>query len=291
MSLSPLEKTQINSVHYLLVCDAQVLAKSPGDVLFGRLEIEDALNTAVGQGIVTTQSLTVAIDQSVLVNRSDDFEVRLVAFSKKVAKSLLDHYNTSENALNWLTLRSLIVEEFSEQFYLLSRAIQLYHWLEDHRYCGVCAGKTRSHTTEPALMCSRCKRFWYPRIQPCVIVLIHKNNDEVLLAKHGKYISDMYSCIAGFVESGETLEQAARREIKEEVGVDVDELQYFSSQPWPFPNQLMIGFFARYNGGEIIIDGDEIIDAKWFSLKQLPVTPPKTSIAGQMIEFLVQRQR
>lgn len=289
--MSQSEKAQINRIHYLLVCDAQVLAKPTGEVLFGLSDVESAITSAVEQGVVTNQYLATVVEQSILVNNVDETEVRLIAFPKKIAKPLIDHYSSSDIDLNWVSLRSLIVEEFSEQFYLLSRAIQLYHWLEDHRYCGVCAGKTRSHATEPALMCSRCKRFWYPRIQPCVIVLIHKNHDEVLLARHGKYISDMYSCIAGFVESGETLEQAARREIQEEVGIEVDELEYFSSQPWPFPNQLMIGFFARYSGGEIIIDGEEIIDAKWFPLKQLPITPPKTSIAGQLIESLVQRQR
>jgi NAD+ diphosphatase len=190
----------------------------------------------------------------------------------------------------WITGRQLLVEDLAAEFEIHARAIQLFHWLDDHRFCGRCGAKTYSHRTETALSCVNCSKLWYPRIQPCVITLIHRN-DKILLARHGRYITDMFSCIAGFVESGETLEAAVHREVKEEVGFKIHNLSYFKSQAWPFPNQLMIGYFAEYHSGDIVVDGDEILEAKWWGVDELPNIPPMTSIAGELIAEFCRKHR
>jgi NAD+ diphosphatase len=118
-------------------------------------------------------------------------------------------------------------------------------------------------------------------LSPAVIVVVHDGRRILLTHKDGV---PFRALVAGFVEAGETLENAARREVKEETGVDVGDLRYFGSQPWPFPHQIMIGFFARYLGGEIVVDKTELDDAAWFDVDALPTVPPRGSIAGQMIE-------
>ena len=126
----------------------------------------------------------------------------------------------------------------------------------------------------------------YPRISPAIIVLVMKG-DEILLARSSHFRPDMYSTIAGFVEPGETLEHAVSREVMEEVGLKIKNIRYFASQPWPFPNSLMIGFLADYAEEEICVDGKEITDASWFKRDELPSIPPKTSIAGHLINWFV----
>ncbi|MFC7002798.1 NAD(+) diphosphatase [Pseudobowmanella zhangzhouensis] len=136
---------------------------------------------------------------------------------------------------------------------------------------------------ELATQCSRCSHRCYPRISPCVIVAIRKDK-QILLAQGTRHTNGMYSTLAGFVESGETLEQAVHREVFEEVGIRVTNLRYFSSQPWPFPHSLMVGFLADYAGGEITPEPKEIADAKWFDADKLPLIPPTFSIAGHLIQ-------
>ena len=128
-----------------------------------------------------------------------------------------------------------------------------------------------------------CKLSVYPRISPAVIVLVERG-DEILLARSPHFVPGVYSTLAGFVEPGETLEGTVRREIHEEVGVHVDNICYFGSQPWPFPNSLMIGFRADYASGDLTIDGVEIEAAGWFRRDNLPKLPFKVSIARSLIE-------
>jgi NAD+ diphosphatase len=133
-----------------------------------------------------------------------------------------------------------------------------------------------------AMACAACRSLLYPRIAPCVIVLVTRG-EEMLLARNARFPRPMYSTLAGFIEPGESAEDTLRREIREEVGVEIGESRYFASQPWPFPNQLMLGFFADYAGGELVPDGDEIAEAGWYHPRDLPPVPPPTSIAGQLI--------
>ena len=145
------------------------------------------------------------------------------------------------------------------------RCFHVIQWRGESVFCGSCGEKNGDSPVELARLCPRCGRIEYPRIAPAVIVLIVDDNDKILLAHNNKFNNNMYSLIAGFAEAGESLEAAVHREIKEELDIDVKDVRYVKSQSWPFPNSLMIGFTARYAGGEIKPDGDEIADARWFN--------------------------
>jgi NAD+ diphosphatase len=170
-----------------------------------------------------------------------------------------------------------------ELFAVAGRAIQIVHWDRTHQFCGQCGARMVTLTTERAKQCPVCQLISYPRLSPSIIVLVRRG-PQILLARSPRFPSRMYSVLAGFVEPGETLEQAVEREVMEEVGVMVKNICYFGSQPWPFPHSLMIAYTADYAGGEIAIDGLEIEDAGWYSGDHLPTLPPKMSIARQMIE-------
>ncbi|MBQ0834230.1 NAD(+) diphosphatase [Marinobacter sp.] len=165
---------------------------------------------------------------------------------------------------------------------MLSTGFQVWQWFQDHQYCGRCGGSTGFHRQERAKWCSHCNIPWYPRLAPCVIVVIRKQ-DRYLLAKSSRVKRQFYSLVAGFVEPGESLEAAVAREVKEETGLDVTNIQYQASEPWPFPHQLMAGFFADYAGGELVLQEDELADAGWFLPGNRPPVPPDTTISGRLI--------
>lgn len=180
-------------------------------------------------------------------------------------------------------VRSLFGLAGAEAFALAGRATQLMDWRKNHRYCGRCATPTTMKSTEFAMACPACGLLAYPRISPAVMVLIERG-DELLLARSPHFKPGVFSALAGFVEAGETLEQCAVREVREEVGVEIANLRYFRSQPWPFPDSLMLAFFADYAGGEIVPDPAEIEAAGWFSRAALPLLPEPVSIARQLID-------
>ncbi|MBK1886870.1 NAD(+) diphosphatase [Marinobacter sp. DY40_1A1] len=165
---------------------------------------------------------------------------------------------------------------------MLSTGFQVWQWFQDHQYCGRCGGCMGFHRRERAKWCDSCSIPWYPRLAPCVIVVIRKE-DHYLLAKSSRVKRHFYSLIAGFVEPGESLEAAVVREVKEETGLDVTNIQYRASEPWPFPHQLMAGFFADYAGGELVLQEDELADAGWFLPGSRPPVPPETTISGRLI--------
>jgi NAD+ diphosphatase len=168
-------------------------------------------------------------------------------------------------------------------FMLAARARGLLDWRRQHRFCGQCGQPTLALAGEPAMVCEPCRLRFYPRVSPCIIVLITRG-DEVLLAQGVRNRSrGWYSTLAGFIETGESAEHAVHREVMEEVGVRVTNLRYQGSQTWPFPHQLMLGYWADYDGGEIRLQENEIADAGWFSLDALPAVPPGFSIAGWLI--------
>ena len=184
-------------------------------------------------------------------------------------------------------IRQLISQWTKQQFEQASRALQLLEWRRNHKFCSHCGTETEAHATEYAMVCPACRYHQYPRVQPCVITVITRGKDEILLAKNAKNKSNMYGLIAGFVEVGETLEQAVQRETLEEVGIHVNNIEYLSSQPWPFPSNLMIAFKAEYESGDIVLQEEEISDAKFFKFDQLPETPFSGSIAHAMIEHVI----
>jgi NAD+ diphosphatase len=172
-------------------------------------------------------------------------------------------------------------------FALVGRAQQVLHWERDNQFCGRCGQTMASHAMERAMACEPCGSMIYPRISPCIIVLVHRG-PEMLLARNANFPVEMFSTLAGFIEAGETAEECLVREVKEEVGVDVDNVHYFNSQSWPFPNQLMLGFFAEYTGGDIVCEEEEIAEAHWFSPDKLPTIPPVHSISGQLIRHHIE---
>ncbi len=167
---------------------------------------------------------------------------------------------------------------------LAGRAVQLVEWARTHRFCGRCGTPTEMAPGERALRCPSCGLLAFPRLAPAVITLIERDDGAALLARGKAFPVPMYSCIAGFVEPGETMEEAVHREVGEEVGVSVTDVRYVASQPWPFPHSLMIGFEARWERGDIVIDETEIVDAQWFAPDALPMIPPGMSIARMLID-------
>jgi NAD+ diphosphatase len=165
-------------------------------------------------------------------------------------------------------------------------ATQLTRWDRIHRFCGQCGKPAEDQTDERAKTCPRCNLTFYPRLSPAVIVAVVRE-DRLLLARSTRFPYNFYSVLAGFVEPGETLEECVVREVREEAGILVKNVRYFGSQPWPFPDSLMLGFIAEYAEGEIKINESEIADADWFTADALPNIPPKVSIARSLIDWYV----
>ncbi|MCG8315650.1 MAG: NAD(+) diphosphatase [Pseudomonadales bacterium] len=200
----------------------------------------------------------------------------------------LDDENSPAEPFFLQDMRRLAMEVGEELFMLAGRALQVIQWHRDHQFCGRCGAKTTDHDNERAKVCSACGHTSYPRISPCIIVLITRG-EEILLGRSPSWPRNMFSTLAGFVEPGETLEQAVHREIYEEVGISVKNLEYQASQPWPFPHSLMIGYFAEYDAGQITVDGEEISEAHWFPLNQLPNIPPSGSISRYLIDNYLEK--
>jgi NAD+ diphosphatase len=186
----------------------------------------------------------------------------------------------------FLELRSLF-ERLERGIYEVALfGVHLLEWDKNSRYCGRCGGELKSRSDIRAKECGKCSRLEFPRISPAIIVLVEKEN-ALLLARSSRFPGAFFSVLAGFVEPGESLEEAVRREVKEETGILVKDIAYFGSQPWPFPDSLMIGFTATYASGDIRIDGEEIVEAGWYRSDNLPQIPGKLSIARQLIDWFL----
>lgn len=162
--------------------------------------------------------------------------------------------------------------------------LQLKNWYSENKFCGKCGSKTKEKSDERAIVCPMCNTMVFPKISPAIIVAIVCNN-KILLAHNFNFPNSWYSLIAGFAEIGESLEEAVKREVKEEVGLDVINIRYYKSQPWPLSGSMMIGFFAEAEDTQIICaDNKEITEAAWYSRGHLPEHPTNISIAGEMID-------
>ncbi len=192
--------------------------------------------------------------------------------------------------LRFAGLRALFLTLPDPLLALCGRAFQIVEWDRTHRYCGRCATPTRDKAGERARECPACGLIAYPRISPAMMVLVTRGS-EVLLARAHRFPPGMYSALAGFVEPGETIEDCLRREVREEVGVEVHAPVYFGSQSWAFPHSLMIAYTAEYAGGVLRPEIAEIEDARWFSPFNLPLLPSPVSIARRLIEATVTRLR
>ncbi len=187
-------------------------------------------------------------------------------------------------------LRQLYGVLSEEEFAIAARALGLTMWDLDARHCGRCAAPTARSAIERLRTCTSCGHGVYPRLSPAVIVLVERDG-RCLLARNARTKMPFFSTLAGFVEVGETLEHCVAREIREEAGIELADIRYFGSQPWPFTSSLMIGFTARWASGEIVEDPTEIMDAGWFAPDALPTVPPKLSIARELIDDFVRRHR
>lgn len=175
-------------------------------------------------------------------------------------------------------------------FLLASKAVQYGHMSQTQRFCAQCGGRNYLNHNEIAMQCGECRTIHYPRIFPCIIVAVRKD-DKILLAQHPRHKTGMYTVIAGFTEVGETLEQCVAREVEEEAGIRVTNIRYFGSQPWAFPSSMMVAYLADYDSGEIAPDYSELTDAAWFGPDEMPEVAPPGTIARALIDHTVTQIR
>ena len=194
--------------------------------------------------------------------------------------------------LSGLVLRALrgLFELLSEELYAVAGlAAQIVTWDQNHQYCGRCGAPMETKSDERVKVCPKCKLVDYPAVSPCIIVAVIKGK-EVLLARSPHWKPGWYSVIAGFVEPGETLEECVKREVREEVNIEVEKIRYFGNQPWPYPHTLMIAFIADYASGEISIDQNEIEDAGWYAKEKLPNLPSRAGIARKLVDWYLENR-
>ena len=194
----------------------------------------------------------------------------------------LEHANELPHGHSMHGLRAVFNMVDERLAVLAGRAYQIMEWDRNHQFCSRCGTPTVARNEERARACPKCRFTVYPPVSPAIMILV-KNGREVLLGRKKDWAPNRYSALAGFVEPGEMLEDTVRRETREEVGVEVENIRYFGSQPWPFPHSLMVAFTADYAGGDIRPDGIEIEEARFFDCEQLPQLPPSISISRRLI--------
>lgn len=225
-------------------------------------------------GKVSELGLMLQEEDSHRIGEYDSYSCYLIDLSKSNEEPDL--------AGDFCSVREMLVT--NEQLFMIAgRATQVAHFIDTHRFCGRCGGKTLLVEHELAARCEDCNFQTYQRISPCIIVAIRQGRN-ILLARSPHHKEGYFSVLAGFVEGGETLEQAVSREVFEEVGVTVQNVEYIGSQPWPFPHSLMAGFIAKHDENQINIDDDEIAEAYWFDIDELPKVPPVATLSGRLIE-------
>jgi NAD+ diphosphatase len=197
-----------------------------------------------------------------------------------------DEETSPPEGMTFEGLRQLVGWIDDGLFWAAGRAKLIIQWDRTHQYCGQCGRPTVDKSDERAKLCPECGLVVFPRMSPAVIMSVIRG-DRILLARSPRFPEGFYSVLAGFVEPGESLEECVRREVREEVGLELKNIRYFGSQPWPFPNSLMIGFTAEYASGETTIDQMEIVEAGWFSADHLPRIPPRLTIARHLIDDFV----
>lgn len=174
-------------------------------------------------------------------------------------------------------------QRISHELYLKAGKCQeILYWDQNTRYCGVCGSPMKLHTSI-SKRCPQCGKEVWPQLATAVIVLIHRG-DEVLLVRARNFRGDFYGLVAGFVETGESLEEAVVREVAEETGLRIKNIRYFGSQPWPYPSGLMVGYHADYDGGDLHLQHSELMSGGWFRRDNLPTIPEKLSIARRLLD-------
>ena len=210
-------------------------------------------------------------DNSILVDATD---------YSKIAKDI------KNSGQEFILLRSLASYVSEEEMNKILKDFQLYNWKRRTKFCGVCGTLNNYDEAENCKICPDCGEKNFPFLFPAIIVSII-DQDKILLAHNASFPGDMHSVVAGFVDLGESLEEAVIREVKEEVGLEIKNIKYVSSQNWGFSSSLMVGFTAEYSSGDIMVDGKEIDRADWFSIDNLPELPPEISIARKLINRFI----
>jgi NAD+ diphosphatase len=190
----------------------------------------------------------------------------------------------------FVCVRDLFVMIPHEELAIAAFAARMIDYDRKTRFCGRCGKETRPHLTERAKQCGSCGLVTYPRLSPAIIVLVQRDN-RILLARSPRFPPGMFGLVAGFVDPGENLEHALMREVREETGIFVKNIRYFGSEPWPFPDSLMVGFTAEYAGGDLVVDRNEIESAFWFDREHLPRIPEKLSISRTLIDWWIEKGR
>lgn len=189
-----------------------------------------------------------------------------------------------DETCEWIDLRASFDLLPVSHYNMVAKARQLQYWNQNSQYCGSCGGKMHFHT-QISKTCEKCGREIWPVLQPAIIVLVTRNDgEEVLLVQSHNFRGDYYGLVAGYVETGETLEECVAREVLEETGCRIKNIRYIDSQSWPHPNTLMIGFYAEYDGGEFHLQDTELKKGGWFSKINLPNIPRKVSLARRLID-------
>jgi NAD+ diphosphatase len=238
--------------------------------------------------VPTAGDLATLLDADAMAMLEAEVPLPTVGDTRCRAFDLPEGFQAPEGA-KLIGLRELAGLAPAEVFAAAGTAVQKVEWLRTHGFCSRCGGTTERHARHEALACTACGHMHFARLSPAVIMLVERGREMLLGRSHG-WPEGVYSTLAGFVDPGESLEDAVHREILEEVGVTVTDLKYFGSQPWPFPNSLMVGFTATYVRGVVTPDPVEIEDAGWFSPENLPPRLPfKTSIARALVDDFLSR--
>jgi NAD+ diphosphatase len=267
--------------HFVAEAAAPPASELPPDTIRLRFLGNDLLVTDDGNApasdlLVDTPVVT---SDELAIGRSD---------GRWITAQLLSEGSTAPANTKFVGLRSLFGVMPDDMVAIAGRANQLLQWDRTHRFCGACGSATVREAHERSRRCPNCNLSAYPRISPAMMCLVTRGK-EILLARNVNFPAGRYSALAGFLEAGESIEDAVHREVREEVGVQVTDLKYFASQSWPFPHSLMIAFTAEYAGGELTPNGHEIAEADWFTPDRLPQLPPKISIARALIEATLAR--
>lgn len=200
----------------------------------------------------------------------------------KVKIIRLDNPVIGKEGLQMVALRKTHSLLSSEDYQLAGKGAELLYWDQNTRFCGVCGG-TNKWMTEISKKCTECGKEWWPSPATAIIVRIQRD-DRILLVRSRNFRGNHHGLVAGFLETGESLEQCVQREVKEEVGIKIKNLRYFGSQPWPYPFGLMVGFTADYEGGELSLQKEELCEGDWFTRENMPDIPDKASIARRLID-------
>lgn len=224
------------------------------------------------------------MDDAVILDSLDE-KARVPPASYAIAVAL---DTPAPEGMEWRPVRTLLISEPEPVTQPILKALTLLHWRSTSRFCGRCGAPTTDKHDEVARICETCGLVTYPRISPAILAVVTKG-DKILLARNAKFTTGVFSLVAGFVDAGENFEACVRREVHEETGVEVGNVAYLASQPWPFPDSLMVGFTSTWKSGEIRPDGEEIVEAGWFGPDNPPPLPAPGSLSRKLIDLAFQR--